>query len=654
MGWFMKNWFVKFFVFYLGGFLGCSSVAPRLEFGAMVVPDWPGAKEWPELGAVVLDNRYQVFFRGVASDGRIEARVIQRRRVKILSERGFEFLKWCLPSGTDAPIQRAVVRWVEPGGPINKAENVELVEDWEGVDGSSSLRYCFDNLRVPVGAVVEYQYERLYPRSEMLPTWSLGERLPVLRAEVRVFTPQGVDMMFRSGTGEDLVDVNPVVRKWDGNGRQYIYVFKGFQPLYLEPNRIHPARDFAWFMVAPTRGTRRGQGYFRMKEWRDFLPELQVAAQKQPKGSLGANQLLSILNRELQSFRKEYFDFLSPGCVDCDLGGGIAAQGDHVFQGKKAALLDLQERLDAVGIRSEPILFSSSELAPVVQDLVGLYAIAGFGLAIDVEQIAAPRVCLATNNFPTCYQAFGKRYWLLDPYCVDCVVGEERPAFMGVPVFFSRQWTYRDVIARKIDSLSMAIVLDGTEEGGSVGIFTVEGTGVPARWVREACDLGGEKRSRKIACWDALGLGKMASDVTLTEVEGTEVGIKIHGEFMAPVLGTTATEVSVQDLFGSTFPWNLRSVRSTGRRLPAPMALELTFRWNLPKEIELEAPLSEVERGEYWELLMDCGGDEEGVQCVRTARYRQRFVTAKNWPRFQQLVAKTRKWGKKRLRLLKK
>lgn len=402
-------------------------------FPPAVIPPRPAADDFPDAGAVVLDDVATLDVRAATlADGvtpTVTATLDHRRRYKILGEGGLGVATVELTADAFSQVSGIRARAVSPGGRVTEMSAGAVVATPEVVGGKSidvtALRFTVPGAEV--GGLVEYRYQKTFADAAFVPTWLLGGRYPVMRAELSVAHGEDTKVDYRFGRGAAIEEKLPLRRTGDDGRDRLVFVVNDLPAYFPEPLAPDLARYAPWIAVVVT-SAHRGQSARRLERWEDVarfvntleLPVFAAAAPEGPRAVFAAaRERLRVSTAR-------------------GLAGLRPVSAARVNAGEPISNRDAAASLLSSLARGETevalALVASHAGAPVSRDLPGLYGFVRAVVAIRARALAHDRAgCSragAAEADPVCRARDGDLLFL-DASCARCRFGELPPELAG-------------------------------------------------------------------------------------------------------------------------------------------------------------------------------------------------------------------------------
>jgi hypothetical protein len=260
----------------LSAILSLSSACGSFQFASSTfVPQAPETADYPDTGAVVLEDIATLEYRAVGSGTGAQSGLVavldHHRRIKILQPSGLSAATVELPIDGYSTIRRVIARSIGPTGEIHEMPSWGLKTFARADPAERSADTKTLSFTVPaasVGGVVEYRYERLYVDPFLVPPYVFADRMPILRSEFGLRVDDAIKVDFRYGRGDRLVDRPPMQRDDSHKTRTLLFIETDLPPLFAEPLMPHPSRLSPW-VATMLREDKSGQTDLRVENWAD-------------------------------------------------------------------------------------------------------------------------------------------------------------------------------------------------------------------------------------------------------------------------------------------------------------------------------------------------------------------------------------------------
>ena len=590
-------WRVSWSVLLWSFVAACSGGSASIAFPPAAVPSRPDISEWPDVGAVVIDDVGELTYRPSDDEERLIAVLSRRQRIKILSEVGLKWSTFEIPVDAYSTVAQVRARSISASGRERWLEDADIrsLPNQDGIDLPDVRTLRFEVPGVEVGGVIDVVVTRVYAAPELVPIYVLGRELPVMRSELSVITHRGVKIDYRTGDGERLTDDRPLRRELGDGVQRYVFVKTNLPAYYHEPDMPHIARVSPWVATVVTRA-KVGLESIRIETWRDVV--LRVMEQL---GRVGGDAIGGPPKIRYGQVR--------------DALRGVERQGLGVRSPKKAvALMDgepactrdaaglLLRAFEGIGPRFYPALITSSAGPPALEGFPSFYPFIRVVVAVDVsEQVANDPTCREDPISRGLLCAVPKNsFAFVDPLCAGCRYGELPTELTGGRALIimpkGAQWV--DVPEdppernRVMTQFRLALDVDGSVKGNMNG----ELTGAPARRLRRALGASHLRTDGRNELVMRTLFGERDSP-TLTRSTATprrkvDVPLSLKGKLETKLERLTYEDFRLNpaDVIGPVIPIRFRGTRRYPRLLDGPGWFETVASIELPVGYQAEVP----------------------------------------------------------------
>ncbi len=611
-------------------------------FPPPVIPPRPSVEEWPDAGAVILEDVAALELKVHQFDDDPKPRFVavleHRRRIKILSEPGLAAASFELDVDGYSTVSDVIGRAVAPDGTVTALQDVQTAPWPEGKKRPELQRMRFTVPGATVGGLVDWRYVRTFSDPSLLPVWVFGDKYPIVRAEMAVFAGDAVRLDFRTGRGTQREDIQPLRRELPGGkGERLVFVVTDVPPYYDEPYMPHRARMAPWLAVSPTLWEIQKQTY-RLESWHDIQARmLDFQAQvKPPKG----DGLPASRYRKLR-------DGMQP--VDA-LGLGVLppAGSVQILSGMQVAPRDAAVMLlgafDGSSLKYFPALATAPTGPTAVEDFATLGGFVRLLVAVKAEGDVLDRsTCTKPDAEPICRAVAGE-YVLLDPACKTCRYGELPQSLAGGRVVVLDDGpTWLDLPADPAEQhrLRLQYQLKFDSRGKVTGTVDGQARGHLAGALRRALEADTAGRDAAVSAV-AFGEGAVAKLQNVDDKDNVSVDqplsftAKLESELTKE--GYESFRVRPARLLGPGLPGDYRATRRYDALLEGPSFREHIATIDLPVGYEVEAvPQVRISTP----LLEYSAGFERRDKLLtyaRRLRLLRRVIKADEWAAFRQVL----------------
>jgi hypothetical protein len=607
-------------------------------FPPAVVPDRPSVAEWPDTGAVVLEDEASLeYIVDPLDPRRVRAVLDHRRRLKILAPEGLAAAEVELYSDELSTVGQIIGRSVQPGGGTVELETLSRtpLADAPGVRGVGRVSFTIPG--AVVGGLVEYRYQRNFADPDLVPAWVFGGRYPVFRSELSLVFPQTLRIDFRFGRGERVEEVLPLRRPLHDGRERLVFVVQDLPAFYGEAAMPHPARVQPWLSAVVTANTQASPPH-RLETWDDVRVRLQTYFTP-VGGAAGAGPVPA----RYRAVRNAISVIARPG-----IGVRRPISAERLLAHEPAASRDavalLLNTLSGSGAEAYPALVSARTGENVQEGFPTLAPFVRAVVAVRASDEAADRTgCTKslTDVDPVCRTRFDD-FIFLDPSCSHCRYGElpwdvaggralvlavDGPQWVDLPLDPPEQ--HRASIQYRL-SFDVNGVLAGSVEGQLSGNIAA-----PAR--KLVTMPAGEARDRAFSSL-VVGEGEAPLiDVEITAAVNVDQPLSFDSGIRGRIdkLGYERFMWRPSSILGPAFPEYLRSSnRRTPALLDAPRSVEHIVLLEMPVGYEIELPPQVHLARPFAEYSAGFERRERVLTYVRRLRVLQRIITQEMWEEF--------------------
>ncbi|HET6345742.1 MAG TPA: hypothetical protein VFH51_12475 [Myxococcota bacterium] len=560
-----------------------------------VIPQSPTARDFPDAGAVVLEDNATLEFRvmdvpGTPGGKRLVAVLDHRRRMKVLSEAGLDAAGVELPIDGYSVILRAIGRSVSPDGAEQTitSGSLQARPHKDPSHGAPEVRLLrFDIPGARVGGLVEYRYERVFIDPAMVPPWVFGAARPVLHSEFALVTSPEVDLDYHFGRGEKEEDKAPLRRTTDDGRDRLVFIETDLPAYFDEPNMPHITRLAPWIGVS-LRKTRLGSKAQRFESWNDVGAAV-VERMLQVGGKPGSGSVAA----RFAAVRGTLKPLALPG-----LGVRQPIKAEALKKGSPACTRDavgvLMRALEGAEADAYPVLLTGQEGPPASEGFPALYPFTRAAVAVVADKKLLGTLACSGQPWerdPLCDVKPGS-YLFLDPACTMCRFGTLPTGYSGTRALLLKgkgegRWITVPAQAPGQSSLVVQGQLSLEVDGKLTGTLDAKAQGgVAERWRTSLATAIDDEARGQAVLWGLLGeadaprLGNfkigaaLEPDVPLTVQASVSITLprKTYDHFtLRPV-----------DIVGSSLPSYWRGARRYAASVAGPRWEETTVDIALP------------------------------------------------------------------------
>ncbi len=610
-------------------------------FPPPVIPAQPSVADWPDTGAVVLEDEATLEYVLDPLDAHVVRAVIDhRRRIKILSAEGLSAADVELWTDEMARVGGIVGRSVRPDGSIVELDALSRAPVPEA---PKLLDVGHIRFRVPgaqVGGLIEYRYQRTFPDAYLVPAWIFGGRYPVLRAELSILFPKALRLDYRFGKGPRVEEVLPLRRPLEDGRERLVFVQKDLPVYYAERFAPHPSRVQPWVASVITSNSSFGTT-LRLESWNDVLTRL-LGYFGQVGGTPGSGPTPARFRAVRNSL--SIVDALGLGVRRPVAVSRLLA---HEPGSSRDAVAVLLNALRGSNVEAYPALISSAAGEVAVEGFPSLSPFARPVVAVRAKGDAADRTgcgLSATDTNPAC-RTPPDDFLFLDASCSYCRYGELPWELAGgravVLMPNGARWLELPLDPPEQHRASVQLRLSFDAVGAVSGKVDGQLTGNVARGARALANQpAGEARDRGMSAL-ALGAGEAALvDVELTSVVNVDQPVAFTSLVRTKLqkLGYEQFELRPEAIVGSSFGDAFRAVRRTPAVLEAPRSTEHIVLLEMPVGYEVELPPQVRISRPYAEYSAGYERRERILTYVRRLRLLAHVIELDAWDDFHAFV----------------
>lgn len=579
----------------------CGGASP-FAFPPAVIPPQPTASDWPDAGAVILDDSAVLDYR--FSKGAPIAVLEHRRRMKILTKSGIEQGVIELPVDAYSTVTRVDAQAVSPSGEVTKFHRGDLeIVPWPGLGEAGDLKLL--RVRVPgveVGGLVDIAYERIYVDTDFVPPWVFSQRLPVQRSELSIIAPAEIKIEVRTGVGNKPNESQPLRRKTEDGRERLVFVQTNLMPVFFEPDAPHPARIAPWAIPVVTAIDGQKTHSATWEGVRSKIEDLFAAVGAGAGGSGSPEGRYAHVRDALHGVDR-------PGLATEELAVSRPRAAQDLMDGAPACTRDaaavLMDALAGSQLPAYPALLTGPVGPPLIEGFPGLYPFVRAVVAVDVSsRNAADPSCTEDPESRGLLCAVPQEsYAFVDPLCRFCRFGELPSAFAGgrALVFLPDKARWVDIPVdsaernHTITEFRYAFEVDGRMHGNMAG----QVTGAKARTMRGELPEDGNPERLKEIMRDAF-VGETVdlsfAKVGISNPFSADKPLAVSGqvETQAQKEDDELYTTRVVDFAGPVLADRFRSLRRYDALLDAPALVDAHVEIELPVSYAVGEPLPEV------------------------------------------------------------
>ncbi len=609
-------------------------------FPPAVVPSSPTSVEWPDTGAVVLEDVAVLDYRrelDQAGAYHLVAQLDHRRRIKILTDEGLSAATVELDSSPLAEVLQVMARSVRPDGKVVQLETVRGLP-MPGSEAAPNIRQLrFTIPGAVVGGLVEYRYQCRFADAALVSPWVFAGRYPVLRSELSVVADAGLDLDFRYGEGSDVKQFLPLRRTLDDGRERLVFVKQNLPAFYDEPFMPHPARLAPWVATMVVRA-HMGNELWRLETWNDIAQYLNSHYLKPVGGDL--------LSGSPQERYRKLRSQLTP-IAFLGLGGVLPTPAARLAKGSGASSRDAAARLlSAFGDTGVPMglaLLASPSGPPVLEDFPALYPFVRAAVALRANAVAVNRKsCGPREAQPACHTA-PDSYLLLDASCHHCRYGELPWDVQGGRALLllddGVRWQDIPLDAPKQHQLALHAQLHFAPNGEVTGKVDGQAQG---NWRGLVGTALVDKRGADQALSSLLlGEPAIAKLHEVKEGDSSEAVLAFSAQLAGKLekQGYESYHVRPTWLFGPALPGDFPTSRRHPYLLAAPRSLEEVATLDLPVGYEVELPTPVRISTPFGEYAAAFERRERTLTYVRRLTLASHVIEPKDWDAWRRFVA---------------
>lgn len=579
----------------------CSSSAPY-NFPPAVIPPQPTASDWPDVGAVILDDSAILDYH-FSGNGSVIATLEHRRRMKILSKNGLAQGVIELPVDAFSTVTRVDAQAVSPDGEVTRFHRGDIeVVPWPGLGEAHDLKIL--RIKVPeveVGGLIDLAYERVYVDVDFVPPWVFTQKLPVLRSQLSIVAASDIKVEARTGVGLKANENEPLRRTSEDGRERLVFVQTNLSPVFHEPDAPHVARIGPWVIPVVTNvGGQRATA-----TWEDVRRKVESMYAVVGGGAGGSGSPES----RYAQVRDALHGIDIRGLGSSELAISKPRTGPDLMEGAPACTRDasavLMDALAGSGLPAYPALLTGPVGPPLLEGFPGFYPFVRAVVAVDVSsRNAADPSCTEDPESRGLLCAVPQEsYAFVDPLCRFCRFGELPSAFAGgrALVFLPEKARWVDVPVdtaernHTITEFRYAFEVDGRMHGNMAG----QVVGAKARAMRsELPEDGAQDRLRQIMRDAFIGAeGELKfSKVGISNPFSADKPLAVSGqlETHAQKEDDELYSTRVVDFAGPVLADRFRSLRRYDALLDAPAVVDAHVEIELPVSYAVGEPLPEV------------------------------------------------------------
>ena len=393
-----------------------------------------GPTESLDSDAVVLEDvatlEYRVMTLPEARGPKLVAVLDHRRRYQVLREAGLAAADVELPMDGFSTVTRVVARSVRRNGSEHYMSNgaIESLVSEVPTERAGDIKTI--HFHIPdgeVGGLLEYRYERVYVDPELVPPWLLGDRYPIVRAELGLVISPKIKVDYRYGHGERILDRAPMVRKTDDGQDRLVFIESDLPAFFNEPLMVHPTRSMPWIAVA-LRAQHFDDTPERMDSWK-AVGESVVRRMIRVQGRAGTGSLVE----RFANVRDKLRPLTLPGV-------GVrqpVSSGDALLHGAPACSRDatslVLQSFGGAEIKAYPALLTAPVGPQMLFDFPAAYPFVRVVAAVEMTAAMHKEQSCdgdALAQGPLCGVPAGS-FIFLDTTCKACPFGTLRPELRG-------------------------------------------------------------------------------------------------------------------------------------------------------------------------------------------------------------------------------
>ncbi len=629
------------------------------RFPPAIVPVAPAAEEFPDSGAVILNDVASLDYRVSHSGDRevLVAVLTHRRRLKILKKSGLEEARVSLSVDGYSTITNIAARSVSPRGKPQVMKRSAIVHRSGTQENPRVSDLGTAEFWIPgaaVGGIVEYRYERVYTAPDMVPVWVFANRLPVLRSEFNLTADPRVKADYRWGKEGKLVNKKPLLRRTSDGRDRLVFVEKALAPVHPEAGSPHPAWLSPWLVVGVS-SAEIGESKYRMETWGHVGERMSYFADIVGDGGIIPQ---GSAESRFRTIRKKLNPVVAPGLgVLAPASPMAVAQGDPICSRDAAAVM--VRALRDAGEDAYIALLTGNAGPPVLRGFPGLYPFIRAVVAVDVhERVQGESSCggRAGEKSVLCSTA-PHGYAFIDPFCTRCRFGELPTALTGGRALIlsskTPEWVDVPIDPPERNFTVTLSALRVSLNGAVDGDVRIAVGGEAARRVRAALEGANPDASEgqlaRLSAETATALVGGASPLSVSQVQwqtpGKDESVRAAGKLTSQFnkLAYERFEVRARDLVGLAFPWKWRNLRKSLRILEGPLWRYASASVELPAGFIVDVPAPV-------ELVLDTFGRFEATWRVEgsTLHYQRAFtlhrqvVETSDWEKFRTFLGEVR------------
>jgi hypothetical protein len=560
-----------------------------------VIPPSPTFRDFPDAGAVVLEDNATLDFRvmdvpGTPGGKRLVAVLDHRRRMKVLSDAGLQAAVVEFPIDGYSVVLRAIGRSVSPEGAEQTVTSSALQARPHKDPGARApevrvLRFDIPGARV--GGLVEYRYERVFIDPALVPPWVFGDARPVLHSEFGLVTSPEVELDYHFGRGEKEEDKAPLRRSTDDGRDRFVFIETDLPAYFDEPNMPHITRMAPWIGVS-LRRTRLGGKAQRFESWNDVGAHV-IERMRQVGGKPGTGTVAA----RFAAVRGALKPLTLPG-----LGVRQPIKAEALKKGSPACTRDavgyLMNVLQGAEVEAYPVLLTGHEGPPVSEGFPSLYAFTRAAVAVVADKKLLSGLACAGQPFerdPLCDVKPGG-YLFMDPACTMCRFGTLPTGYSGTRALLLKgngegRWITVPPQVPGQSSLAVQGRLSLEVDGKLSGTLDAKAQGgVAERWRTSLANAIDDEAQGQAVIWGLLGEGDAPrlGNFKISAALEADVPLTVQASVSTQLPRKTYEHFTLRpvDVAGSSLPSYWRGARRYAASVSGPRWEETTVDITLP------------------------------------------------------------------------
>lgn len=617
------------------------------------------ADSFPDTGAVILEDSATLEFRVVelprTHKRQLVALLDHRRRMKVLRPSGLIQADITLPIDGFTTVTDAVARSVAPDGSENWMPHRELhllQRDDPQTRAPDVQTVSFHIPGGQVGGLLEYRYRMLFTDPGMVPPYVFGATMPVVHSEFGIVTDPEVDLDYRYGNGDTLVQRAPLRRTTQDGRERLVFIETHLPAFFREPHMAHVSHVAPWIAVA-LRKTTITDPATRIQSWDD------VAADVLEQMSLcGGERLPGSVSKRLATVVGKMTPLRLPG-----LGLRQPQTAQDLFAGSPACSRDAT----AVALRAlvgspteaRVVLLTGPESPPVPEDFPTRSAFSQAGIAIraDANLLSGINCNVALYlRSPLCDVRVGD--WIyVDPLCETCPFGSFPSRFSGGRVLHVNaqqitEWHEVPIAEPWRNSLVSQAKLRFDVDGSLTGTLHAEARGLQAAALRREMGHFTESKTQQVAAGAAMALqlwGQAAAKPSIQSVKvenpqniNAPLGVDLQWATHTPPITQDGFVLAPENLLGSSLPEFWRGVRNTAAILDGPWWKETKIEITLPMGYQVILPPAVMLRTPFGDYAAGYTLKNHVLTYARRFVLKQSLIPAAQWQDFHDFFEQIR------------